>query len=357
MEQTIPKPVQLKMAFFLDVCSGLSAPLSTALQGKNRAILRPVDSHPRAGGHDHDISRPKVVDFLIRLGKSGVVRMAHGAPPCSKYSKLRNRPGGPPPVRSQEHMDGLPSNTPEMQAEADLSRTIHKAVIDILFTIWLTGGHVSYEQPPSALSQFEPFVIQFLRCINALQALVHACMFEPFCNDPSTSYFKEYLFSFTYPPLQALSRFCVHGGWDAHPSFAGVKNASGDWASSDTAEYPEGLARVYADIIAPLLDVTAENTEPREWQSVLDMIPKKTATVGKQKQESRMEAAYHQRQTGVYHRRTSKTFSRKSGTNGWNVPRDCNGTTDFYHMSKRSARSQSSLIWKPSNFDTTWLSF
>ena len=79
MEQTIQKPVQLKMAFFLDVCSGLSAPLSTALQGKNRAILRPVDSHPRAGGHDHDISRPKVVDFLIRLGKSGVVRVAHGA--------------------------------------------------------------------------------------------------------------------------------------------------------------------------------------------------------------------------------------------------------------------------------------
>ena len=113
-------------------------------------------------------------------------------------------------MRSQEPY-GRPSNTPEMQADADLSQIIHKAVIDILFTIRLAGGHVSYEQPPSALSQFEPFVIQFLRCINAIQTLVHSCMFEPFCQEP-TSYLKEYLFSFTYWPVQALGRFGGHGG-------------------------------------------------------------------------------------------------------------------------------------------------
>ena len=56
---------------------------------------------------------------LLEGCRNGELDAVHAGPPCSSFSMVRHRPGGPPAVRNLEHIYGLPTNTPEQQKEAD----------------------------------------------------------------------------------------------------------------------------------------------------------------------------------------------------------------------------------------------
>ncbi|CAE7294548.1 unnamed protein product, partial [Symbiodinium necroappetens] len=112
--QPSPTPVvaSLSPGFFLDICCGATAPLSVAM-GKAGIHHVCVDA---LGEEPHDLLCDKTYDSLMRLCFSGVVVMAHAAPPCKEYSRLKLRP----------------------------------------------GGHISLEQPTNAMSWLEPFVQDLL---------------------------------------------------------------------------------------------------------------------------------------------------------------------------------------------------
>ena len=101
-ENPVGDPPSADMEFFLDVCCGASSPLSCALASSNVACVR-VDM---LGEEPLDLSCDAVYDRLLRLAFSGCIRFAHASPPCRDYSRLKLRPGGPPAIRSPEHMDG-----------------------------------------------------------------------------------------------------------------------------------------------------------------------------------------------------------------------------------------------------------
>ena len=74
-----------------------------------------------------DLESDRPTDFLqeqpygdiLDSCRNGEVDAGHAGPPCGSFSIVRHRPGGPPPVRNLEWIYGLPSNTPQQQAEAD----------------------------------------------------------------------------------------------------------------------------------------------------------------------------------------------------------------------------------------------
>ncbi|CAE7042088.1 unnamed protein product [Symbiodinium sp. CCMP2592] len=88
-------------------------------------------------GEQLDLLNDDTYDHLLRLCFAGIVRLAHGSPPCKEYSRLKLRPGGPPAIRSPDHLNGLP------------------------------GAHVSLEQPTNAMSWLEPFVQAHVRMKEA----------------------------------------------------------------------------------------------------------------------------------------------------------------------------------------------
>ena len=59
----------------------------------------------------HDLLRNKLFSQLRFWCWSGRVFFALSGSPCSTWTKLRYRPGGPPPLRSRENLFGLPSVT------------------------------------------------------------------------------------------------------------------------------------------------------------------------------------------------------------------------------------------------------
>ena len=67
--------------FFLDVCCGANAPLSGSLRQSGIQCIC-IDA---LGSEPLDLLLDATYDNILRLAFSGVVRMAHAAPPCKKH--------------------------------------------------------------------------------------------------------------------------------------------------------------------------------------------------------------------------------------------------------------------------------
>eukprot|EP00972_Heterocapsa_arctica_P088674 13074979-Heterocapsa_arctica.AAC.1 len=55
----------------------------------------------------------------LSRARAGEVHGYHAGFVCFSASRVRHRPGGPPPVRDRDHLLGLPTNSAKQQREAD----------------------------------------------------------------------------------------------------------------------------------------------------------------------------------------------------------------------------------------------
>ena len=155
------------------------------------------------------------------------------------------RPGGPPPVRTPDHLDGVPGISAADLLKVQESHTMLSRCIQCLILVFQAGGHVHLEQPPWAMSWLEPVVQDFLLLISAF------CINLPACAS-GWNIHKAWMFATSFPGLQVMGSRCQHPQ-DAHASIAGKYNLAGDFLSKDTACYPDSLATTFATLIDPLL--------------------------------------------------------------------------------------------------------
>ena len=174
-ETIVPALVPVKTRYFLGLCDGRHAPLSFALLELNLAVLLPMDADELRGGALHDILDDQVHDFLLRLAWSGVVALVHAAAPCSKHSIMRNYPGGPPPVRTKEFMDGWDGMSPAQLEENQSSRKIHLRAAGVVVTTYTMGGHGSWETPPTSLAVIEECNMTLFDKLKAFFIMVTSC--------------------------------------------------------------------------------------------------------------------------------------------------------------------------------------
>ena len=128
---------------FVDVCCGATRPLCAAFEVMQLPVL-PVDLLQDL---PLDVLSDDVFDCLLRLCFAGQVGLMHASPPCKNYSRLKLRPGGPRAIRSPEFLDGLPSNTAEMQSRVTSSRSLLQRCVQLLECAFEGGGHSDLEQP------------------------------------------------------------------------------------------------------------------------------------------------------------------------------------------------------------------
>ena len=95
MEVSPPPSVSRSPRIFLDICSGSTRPLSTAMLNNNKDVL----SIDILICNEMDLLNDKFYLSLLRLCASGIVAYTACSPSCAEYSRLKLKPGGPPALR------------------------------------------------------------------------------------------------------------------------------------------------------------------------------------------------------------------------------------------------------------------
>ncbi|CAE7785030.1 unnamed protein product [Symbiodinium sp. CCMP2592] len=264
--QSIPPPLKgtTCVELFLDICCGAAHPLTTAVSSCGITCL-PIDL---LGEEQLDLLNDDTYDHLLRLCFAGIVRLAHGSPPCKEYSRLQLRPGGPPAIRSPDHLNGLPGNTASQQARVNSSQKLLYRCVCLLRAAFCSGAHVSLEQPTNAMSWLEPFVQDMLSEIQASLVNIPAC-------SVGQDIAKSWLFACSYSEFRFLAGTCSHEG--GHQSVAGARDEHGNFLSQRTAEYPSQLAENFSAKAVHLFSSArpAYSVAPCSLKFALASIPKK----------------------------------------------------------------------------------
>ena len=253
-----PSPCQLPKSaqgpqptsrFFLDAFAGVHAPLSQAASNANLDRYEPLDIITNPA---HDILNDSVFESLLRLCWSGAIGLIACAPPCKEYSRLKMRPGGPPALRTPAHMDGVPGLSPTQLKKVRESREIHQRGRALLHAVMCKGGIGVLEQPPSSLAWLEQANLDLFKEFQGHLAWVDACRH-------GKDWAKSWCFASNSARIGRLAALCNHN--IEHQSIAGVKDASGEYLSTTTAEYPATLAKEIIDSVS--YRVTRHSSHPR----------------------------------------------------------------------------------------------
>ncbi|CAE7226768.1 unnamed protein product [Symbiodinium sp. CCMP2592] len=226
--------------FFLDICSGVTKPLSCAVEACGLATLS-IDILLDPA---FDLLQDDFFEQLLFICGSGAVGYCAAAPSCSHYSRLKLSGGPPFPIRTPEHLDGVPGLGPSDLAKLQESHEILSRCCKCVSIVYSAGGHGHIEQPPGAMSWEESCLQSWLHECSASMIWVAACGY-------GLPWKKSWLFASSFAPLRNMGCVCEHGR-DAHPVMRGLDN-SGLFKSRQTAQYPEALATTFAAQIQVLL--------------------------------------------------------------------------------------------------------
>ena len=245
--------------FFLDVCSGVTRPLSMAILDHGHPVL----SFDILLDSSMDILSDAAYEDLLRVAASGQVGYGAASPSCCEYSRLKLRDdGGPKALRSPDHLSGLPNLTSWELQRVQESFMMLSRCVEVLTLVFQAGGHVHLEQPLNAMSWLEKVVRQFLQLIGASCLNVAACAYE-------MDVYKAWMFASSFPGLRPIGCTCQHPP-NSHVRLQGLKDDSGAFASRATAQYPQKLAQLFATLVAPLLDTP---TLDLQWSSLDALMP------------------------------------------------------------------------------------
>ena len=135
--------------------------------------------------------------------------------------------------------------------EWDTSRTLHERTVTLLYVIFITGGHVSWENPPGSIATSEPFVLNFFDKIVANMIFLPGCKWL-------VPWAKSWLLASSFSGFRPLGGVCPHGK-GAHPSLRGKRDRKGHFISRQTARFPDALALDYASAALPLFSDRADS--------------------------------------------------------------------------------------------------
>ena len=244
---------------FLDICSGVTRPLSMALLDQGHPVL----SFDILLDSSLDILEDGPFEDLLRVAASGKVGYGAASPSCCEYSRLKLRQDdGPKALRSPDHLSGLPNLKAWELQRVQESFTMLSRCVEVLTLVFQSGGHVHLEQPLNAMSWLEPVVRQFLQLIGAFCINIAACAY-------GMDIYKAWMFASSFSGLCSLGGLCPHPP-NSHVRLQGLRDDTGAFASRATAQYPNQLAQQFAVLVGPLLDNSAVDLQ---WSSLNHIMP------------------------------------------------------------------------------------
>ena len=230
---------------FLELFAG-SGHLSDAVERGNVPTLR----WDLLYGPAYDLRDPRSARLIRGWMRAGLVCGLHAGFPCETFSRARDRPNGPPRLRSQEHVWGLPS-LPVGGADFQKVKWGNLyARLTISFCVLCCQCFVpwSVENPALSYAWQLPPMLPLLQRRQVTTQVIEHCRF----GTPWRKSTKIAAFLLDLAPLadfRCVGPVCVLTG-QKHQELSG-KDASGRFRTKLAEAYPRKLcnilARAYAD--------------------------------------------------------------------------------------------------------------
>ena len=262
LEPDIPPVAVTRPRLFLDLFSGARQPVSRAVASFSADRFEPVDI---IHAESMDLLRDDTFSLLCDLADHGVVGAALAAPICGEFSILKLKPGGPPPVRTPRCLHGLPENDLDQSRRVQDSFLLHDRAREILSRVSAGHGLILFENPVTSMTFQDPVMLRWLASEAPFAAQVAACSF-------GLDWQKRWLFVSNRSESLSLACQCTHGR-RAHQSLLGLRDASGQYVSRLSAEYPSGLATQIAQLVLPFLSRGGRVIAIQQWRSLLSPSP------------------------------------------------------------------------------------
>ena len=230
---------------FLELFAG-SGHLSNAVERGNVPTLRWDVLY----GPAYDLRNPRNARLIRGWIRAGLVCGLHAGFPCETFSRARDRPNGPPRLRSSEHVWGLPSLA---QDGADFQKVKWGnlfARLTISFCVLCCQCLVpwSIENPALSYAWELPPMLTLLQRRRVTTQVIEYCRF----GTPWRKSTKIAAFLIDLGPLakyRCVGPVCVLTG-QKHQELSG-KDACGRFRTKQAEAYPRKLcnilARAYAD--------------------------------------------------------------------------------------------------------------
>ena len=164
--------------WFLEIFSG-TAHLTEAVRKAGIPCLPPIDiTICSAVPTPFDVMDAARWQFVMKLIFLGAIWFAHFGTPYNTFSAARKLgDGGPPPLRSAEFPDGLPSLAGDLWYQAFLGNLFKDRTCEACAALILLGKHFSIENPLGSLIWDTPALADLLRAARAFCVDFDQCAF------------------------------------------------------------------------------------------------------------------------------------------------------------------------------------
>ncbi len=188
--------------WFVEVFSG-TAHLTEELINRKLRCLPPVDiTVCVAVPTPFDVVDAQSWTFFMEIIWLGAVWFAHFGTPCNTYSAARKDDGGPPPLRSHQFPDGLPTLTGDLLDQVFLGNLFKERTCEACSALVNVGGHFSIENPLGSLLWATPQMVSFAKWARALSVDFDQCAFGAPSKKPTRLMFSHQIFQ------QVMAVFC-----------------------------------------------------------------------------------------------------------------------------------------------------
>ena len=228
------------------------------------------DDFDLVNGPHQDLSRDDLWTQILVKIRQGYYSAVFMGPPCSTFSRAREKQPGPRPLRTKEMPYGLPrvQLTEKEQKELKLGNFFMLMAAAAFRTAVRANVPVLFENPEPVQGHATAFDFDELRAAAALPGVATICFDQCRLGAETAKPTRLLAWGMDLSGIQGLrcdhSWKCwawsdMHGrprrSWGPHPPLAGRRRANGDFATKAAAAYPRRLnqALVEAAIAASSL--------------------------------------------------------------------------------------------------------
>ena len=189
-------------------------------------------------GPEYDLLVPGNRRLILGWLRSGRIKGGHLGLPCNSFTRARDNPPGPPPLRSNQHVLGLPNLSPKDQIKVDIGNCLMKFAVLVLNISLLLHVPMTLENPRTSRLWLCPQIQKLLRRKHVLVVHVEFCMFGTAWKKP-TSFLGVWI---TFDPLTPFRCIgckrgvCARTG-KPHIPLAGLSQ-NGMWMTKLAEPYP-----------------------------------------------------------------------------------------------------------------------
>eukprot|EP00438_Fugacium_kawagutii_P021515 Skav212741 [mRNA] locus=scaffold1199:108583:113900:+ [translate_table: standard] len=228
----------LKVAVFLEIFSGCGRLGSSVSQFCGWPVLLWDISYGEAYDLTKRCNRQKILHWI----NSGVIRGGHLGTPCNSFSRARDRPGGPPALRSDSCPLGFQSLKPHDLLKVKIGNILMYFTCAVLRLALHWRIPFSLENPQRSRLWICPPVSRLMKRRFSAWVDVHFCFFGTRWKKP-TRVFGVHL------PLDSLSNCQCHGSRRGVCQHSGLphiplmgQNSQGMWYTKLAEPYPKKFA-------------------------------------------------------------------------------------------------------------------